>query len=86
MLNTFAPLQIFSLHIKKHGWESQFISAANVFKHVREKQTQELIVDELQLIFSDYGINDKVVSVVTDNATNFVAAFMYTYQFMKNSN
>lgn len=53
--------------------------AALACKRLRGRHTFDVIAAELEQIHSSYGLLNKVVATVTDNASNFIKAFK-TYQ------
>uniref|UniRef100_A0A672NZU5 BED-type domain-containing protein n=1 Tax=Sinocyclocheilus grahami TaxID=75366 RepID=A0A672NZU5_SINGR len=53
--------------------------AALACKRLRGRHTFDVIAAELEQIHSSYGLLNKVVATVTDNASNFIEAFK-TYQ------
>lgn len=51
--------------------------AALACKRLRGRHTFDVIAAELEQIHSSYGLLNKVVATVTDNASNFIKAFKH---------
>lgn len=50
-------------------------SAAISCKHIPGQHTQDVIASKLESLFAEFGLSGKVVATITDNASNFEAAF-----------
>lgn len=59
--------------------------AALACKRVRGRHTFNIIDAELEQIYSSYGLLNKVVETVTDNASNFIKAFITHHLFISES-